>query len=548
MATSWASVSMLSASGASFTSNNGETPGQWIGTLVDTNPTDSSTPSAYKWAKIKGETGAQGPQGEQGEPGEDGEDGTSTQYLGNWKTGLFVPYMGMVRMGDKLWICTKTNGTTNPPCWCVTDKDGNRLLQTQDGGRTYGYILTGEVNTAEYDIAAQDGQDGADGQPGQKGDDGIQGCILRYAEWKSGTQYRNDEALTSGTRYLDVALVRNNSTATGWDAYKCKQTHTSGSSNAPGNTTYWEKFGTNTTSLFTSLIIAKDALIEFMSGNQLLIKKDDGTVTIGLTGDYGGKAYLWAGGTTPANAAFKVDEDGKVTATNADISGKVTATSGKIGAFDIQSGSLQNTDGQGNITISNNGRIAAMGGGTLSGVLGYDAAGGFRNDVTKSIAGSINMALYLSAYGAAQNFAFNGRGNGVLNGMVEGYALQYVTPSASSVKVLDIADGKYISVYAINDTGLMLPGLSSVRDALNNTNGTFAVLLHIFAKHTSMGTTTLYGRTTAISGADSSNYPYLYDQNGNNVTWQMAKGDSLQVMLVYDGYEYYAQIVNQQNA
>ena len=536
--------------GTTFTANNGETPGKFMGTLVDTNPTDSSTPSAYSWAEIKGEKGDQGDKGDKGDKGdqgEKGEQGDSVSNVGDWHTGLHVPYLGITRMGGASWQCTKTGGTDNPPCWTITDSAGNRLLQTQDGGKTYGYILTGENNTGEYELMSKDGTDGADGQPGADGEQGLQGCILRYAEWTAGTEYRNDEALTTGTRYLDVALVRDDTTATGWRAYKCKATHTAATANKPANATYWEEFGVNTTSLFTSLIIAKNALIEFMSGNQLLIKKDSGTVTIGLTGDYGGKAYIWAGGTTPANAAFRVDEDGKVTATNADISGKVTATSGKIGAFDIQSGSLQNTDGQGNITISNNGRIAAMGGGTLSAVLGYDAAGGFRNDVTKSIAGSINMALYLSAYGAAQNFAFNGRGNGVLNGMVEGYALQYVTPSASSVKVLDIADGKYISVYAINGTGLMLPGLSSVRDALNNTNGTFAVLLHIFAKHSSTGTTTLYGRTSAVSGGDTSNYPYLYDQNGNNVTWQMAKGDSLQVMLVYDGYEYYAQIVNQQN-
>ena len=527
---------------------------QYIGIAVNqTTATESPDPADYVWSKFKGDKGDQGDKGDKGDKGDQGEkgdQGDSVSNVGDWHTGLHVPYLGITRMGGASWQCTKTGGTDNPPCWTITDSAGNRLLQTQDGGKTYGYILTGENNTGEYRLIAQDGTDGtdgADGQPGADGEQGLQGCILRYAEWTEGTEYRNDEALTTGTRYLDVALVKDATTATGWRAYKCKVTHTAATANKPGNTTYWEEFGVNTTSLFTSLIIAKNALIEFMSGNQLLIKKDSGTVTIGLTGDYGGKAYIWAGGTTPANAAFRVDEGGKVTATNADISGKVTATSGKIGAFDIQSGSLQNTDGQGNVTISNNGRIAAMGGGTLSSVLGYDAAGGFRNDVTKSIAGSINMALYLSAYGAAQNFAFNGRGNGVLNGMVEGYALQYVTPTASSVKVLDIADGKYISVYAINGTGLMLPGLSSVRDALNNTNGTFAVLLHIFAKHSSPGTTTLYGRTSAVSGGDTSNYPYLYDQNGNNVTWQMAKGDSLQVMLVYDGYEYYAQIVNQQN-
>ncbi len=297
--------------GATFTANNGETPGKFMGQLVDTNEMDSSTPSAYKWSQIRGE---------------DGEDGASPQMLGNWKTGLFVPYLGIVRMGGASWSCKVAGGTTNPPLWTVTDKNGNRLLQTQDGGKTYGYILTGEKNTGEYELVAEDGQKGEDGAPGKDGEQGLQGCILRYAEWTIGTEYRNDEALTSGTRYLDVALVKDANTATGWRAYKCKQTHTASTANAPGNTTCWEEFGVNTTSLFTSLIIAKNALIEFMSGNQLLIKKDDGTITIGLTGNYGGKAYIWAGGTNPGNARFTVDETGKVVAVDGEFSGIISGT------------------------------------------------------------------------------------------------------------------------------------------------------------------------------------------------------------------------------
>ena len=336
--------------GTTFTANNGETPGKFMGTLVDTNPTDSSTPSAYSWVEIKGEKGDQGDKGDKGDQGEKGEQGDSVSNVGDWHTGLHVPYLGITRMGGASWQCTKTGGTDNPPCWTITDSVGNRLLQTQDGGKTYGYILTGENNTGEYELMSKDGTDGADGQPGADGEQGLQGCILRYAEWTAGTEYRNDEALTSGTRYLDVALVKDATAATGWRAYKCKATHTAATANKPANTTYWEEFGVNTTSLFTSLIIAKNALIEFMSGNQLLIKKDSGTVTIGLTGDYGGKAYIWAGGTTPANAAFKVDEDGKVTATNADISGKVTATSGTFSNVQSTNGAFA-IDEQGNVSI-----------------------------------------------------------------------------------------------------------------------------------------------------------------------------------------------------
>ena len=283
--------------------------------------TESSNPEDYIWSKFRGDDG---------KDGQDGQDGTSVTHHGDWKTGLFVPYMGIVRMGNASWICTNPNGTTNPPLWTLTDKDGNRLLQTQDGGKTYGYILTGGKNTADYALAAEDGQPGADGKPGQDGKPGadgkpgLQGCILRRGEWTLNTEYRNDEALTSGTRFLDVALVRDNATATGWRAYKCRQTHTSSTANAPGNTAYWEEFGANVASLFTSLIIAKDALIEFMSGNQLLIKKDNAAIVIGLTGDYEGKAYIWAGGKTPVEARFRVDEKGKVVAVDGEFSGVIS--------------------------------------------------------------------------------------------------------------------------------------------------------------------------------------------------------------------------------
>lgn len=281
---------------------------KYIGIAVNKETTTESTnPADYTWSKFKGE---------------DGKQGDSVSNHGQWQTSKHIPYLGIVRMGNATWLCTVPAGTDNPPMWTVTDKDGNRLLQTQDGGKTYGYILTGELNTAEYNLVAQDGES-------IKGDPGIQGCIIRKGEWKIGVEWRNDESLTSGTRYLDVALVRDGQVATGWKAYKCKTTHTSSLANAPGNSTYWEEFGLNTTAIFTSLIIAKDAQIDFMQGNQLLIKKDDGAVTAGLSGSQSGeKIRMWAGSPTPDNAPFRVTEGGKVHAENAEITGEVNATSG----------------------------------------------------------------------------------------------------------------------------------------------------------------------------------------------------------------------------
>ena len=50
-----------SDNGTSFTSNNGETPGAWIGQYVDFTAADSSVFSRYTWSKIKGEQGETGP-------------------------------------------------------------------------------------------------------------------------------------------------------------------------------------------------------------------------------------------------------------------------------------------------------------------------------------------------------------------------------------------------------------------------------------------------------------------------------------------------------
>lgn len=195
-------------------------------------------------------------------------------------------------------------------------------------------------------IKGDKGDDGEKGDKGDQGVQGIQGCIIRSSEWKTGVTYRNDESLTSGMRYIDIVAKKNTSPSSlyGWDMYMCKSTHTSSSSNGPGNTTYWTAVN-EMAPIFTSLIIAKNASIDFVQGNELIIKDSNNNVVAGLTGGSSKEAgttpvRIWAGGNVPGNAPFRVDQNGNLVATKANITGTITATGGVIGPFSIDLGVL----------------------------------------------------------------------------------------------------------------------------------------------------------------------------------------------------------------
>ena len=96
--TSYLHIKYSNDGGKTFTANNGETVGTYIGTCTDYNSGDPTTVSSYTWAKIKGDQGIQGntgpqgkqgiqgikgdtgPQGPQGVKGTDGKNGTSSYF------------------------------------------------------------------------------------------------------------------------------------------------------------------------------------------------------------------------------------------------------------------------------------------------------------------------------------------------------------------------------------------------------------------------------------------------------------------------------------
>lgn len=353
-----------------------------------------------------------------------GEDGAGLTYIGRWESGMEVPEMGVVTMCGSSF--SAKNATNNPPLWCWTDNDGNRFIfedggyiltgeqnsleyeiiaqKGEDGPYTEEIYTRTTINstpstptTAQIDDYIPSGwtrspsgisvsypyewvskrRKSTDGEWGlfstpavfaqlsEKGADGLQGCVIRDSEWALNTEYRNDSDVKDGSlpvRYIDVALVRNNAMETGWDAYQCLKTHVSSSSITYANTEYWKKFGANVGSIFTSLIIAKNAKIQLFQGNDLLIQKDDGTVTAGMTGSNSGSLVrIFAGSTyeNRASAPFRVTESGEMYATKAHIQGEVVATSGFFsgelkGATGTFSGELKAATGtfSGNISTT----------------------------------------------------------------------------------------------------------------------------------------------------------------------------------------------------
>lgn len=348
-----------------------------------------------------------------------GEDGAGLTYIGRWNSKLVVPKMGSVTMNGSTFAAKVA--TTNPPLWCWTDNQGNRFIFSDGGYVMTGeentseydmiaskgedgvsieeiytrttanstpstptspqiddYIPSGWTRTqsgisssypCEWVSKRRKSSDGVWGlfstpvvcaQLGEKGADGLQGCAIRESEWALNTEYRNDSDVTDGSlpvRYIDVVLVRNNAMETGWDAYQCLKTHVSSSSITYANTQYWKKFGANVGSIFTSLIISKNAKIQLFQGNDLLIQKDNGTVTAGMTGSNSGSLVrIFAGSTyeNRASAPFRVTESGEMYATKAHIQGEVIATSGSF------SGELKSATGTftgGVVTNSDGNRI-----------------------------------------------------------------------------------------------------------------------------------------------------------------------------------------------
>lgn len=152
--TSYLHIKYSNDGGKTFTTNNGETVGTYIGTCTDYNSGDPTTVSSYTWAKIKGDqgiqgnTGPQGPQGKQGPQGPQGVKGNTGATGPTGPQGVKGNTGPTGPKGDGLDV-KDTRGTNQPPSWYFANYPRTSVAEFKQcsviglsGNGNFCYLLT----------------------------------------------------------------------------------------------------------------------------------------------------------------------------------------------------------------------------------------------------------------------------------------------------------------------------------------------------------------------------------------------------------------------
>jgi hypothetical protein len=246
--------------------------------------------------------------------------------------------------------------------------------------------------------------------------------------------------------------------------------------------------------------------------------------------------------------------------------------SSKIAGFSISGNGLTNTpfNNDAYVIFRNDAHkcFAGIGGNVLPTSSGLRAVARFENEDTSDWWGlNRNIATLFSAKNGRYNHAFLGSGNGNLDGWIGGYKYsKYNLTSANTIYsgYSNLKDNNRWVIYSsVDNSGITLPKLSEVRDALSIGSSTkFCVEFTIIADLDSRNFD-IYGRNSKKSSDNT--YPWNTSEYPNLVHWDndhwdslaMGAGDSLTVLLIYDsskggskgGYPltYTARIINRQN-
>jgi len=293
-------------------------------------------------------------------------------------------------------------------------------------------------------------------------------------------------------------------------------------------------------------------------------------------------------GLVTANGYFKVKEDGSIEAVNGTFRGHVYAEGGAIGGFSIGHSHIGSAD----VIYNEDGTIEVKD--TENGLFLYDDMIGFNDKGRQAIFGTWNNSGqpmlcrlvdtatdYNFDFGISPkygivfdiensmngNFAFAGKGSGVLNGAMDGYAYKKIAlDKADTVFVgyMDLQAANRFIVKATQSSAVVaLPKIWQVRDGLAiGKNTPFCMRITIIADIGSSN----YKVCGRYSQQDSKKeYPWNTEElpvmvhwdGGHYETLDMDKGDTLEVLLVYDpdstetlnGWptKYTARIINKQS-
>lgn len=270
-------------------------------------------------------------------------------------------------------------------------------------------------------------------------------------------------------------------------------------------------------------------------------------------------------GLVTANGYFKVKKDGSIEAVNGTFRGHVYAEGGAIGGFSIGNGHIGGAD----VIYNEDGTIEVKD--TENGLFLYDDMIGFNDKGRQAIFGTWNnygqpmlcrlvdtATDYNFDFGISPkygivfdiensmngNFAFAGKGSGVLNGAMDGYAYKKIAlDKANTVFVgyMDLQAATRFIVKATQDSAVVaLPKIGQVRDGLAiGKNTPFCMRITIIADIGSSN----YKVCGRYSQQDSKKeYPWNTEElpvmvdwdGGHYETLNMGKGDTLEVLLVYD--------------
>ena len=246
--------------------------------------------------------------------------------------------------------------------------------------------------------------------------------------------------------------------------------------------------------------------------------------------------------------------------------------SSKIAGFSVSGNGLTNTpfNNDAYVIFRNDAHkcFAGIGGNVLPTSSGLRAVARFENEDTSDWWGlNRNIATLFSAKNGRYNHAFLGSGNGNLDGWIGGYKYsKYNLTSANTIYsgYSNLKDNNRWVIYSsVDNSGITLPKLSEVRDALSIGSSTkFCVEFTIIADLDSRDFD-IYGRNSKKSSDNT--YPWNTSEYPNLVHWDndhwdslaMGAGDSLTVLLIYDsskggskgGYPltYTARIINRQS-